>query len=100
MALFRIAQECLNNIRRHSQASNAMVKLRDGDGHVEIEVRDDGVGFAPQSVEGDHYGLAGIRHRVRLFSGQVEINSSPGEGTRVIVNLPLDAQVKQPQGLS
>jgi PAS domain S-box-containing protein len=100
VTVYRVVQECLNNIRRHSNASHAEVGLRNGAGRVEIEVSDDGVGFDPQSVEGDHYGLAGIRHRVRLFNGDVEIISSPGEGTRVIVSLPLDSQAKQPQGLS
>jgi PAS domain S-box-containing protein len=99
VTIYRVVQECLNNIRRHSHASNALVHLRDGGERVEIEVSDDGVGFDPQSVEGDHYGLAGIRHRVRLFHGHVEIISSRGEGTRVIVSLPLDAQAEQPQGL-
>ncbi len=100
VAVYRVVQECLNNIGRHSQAPRAQVQLRDGNGRVEIEVRDWGVGFDPESVAGGHYGLAGIRHRVDLLNGRVEIISSPGNGTRVIVNLPLDAQVKQPQGLS
>jgi two-component system sensor histidine kinase DegS len=95
MAVYRMVQECLNNIIRHSQAPKARVELRSSEEEVEVEVRDWGLGFDPAAVEGNHYGLMGIRHRVRLLNGQTEITSRPQWGTRVTIRLPLDVPVEQ-----
>jgi PAS domain S-box-containing protein len=95
VTLYRIVQECLTNIRRHSRASQAAVRLRDGERRVEVEVRDNGVGFEPRTDAKGHYGLSGIRHRVKLYGGHAEIISSPGNGTRVVVSLPLEAGVEK-----
>lgn len=87
--IFRIVQEALTNVRRHSRAKRAEVKLVECDGKVRIEVRDWGVGFNPDDVADDHFGLTGIRKRADLLGGQAQIISTRGEGTRVIVDLPL-----------
>lgn len=87
--IFRIVQEALTNVKRHSQAKRAEVKLIQSDGKLLIDVRDWGVGFDPADVSGEHFGLKGIRKRADLLGGHARIESTPGAGTHVIVNLPL-----------
>jgi PAS domain S-box-containing protein len=92
-ALFRIAQESLSNIRRHSRAERACLEVGCDATHVRLVVRDDGVGFDPGSVEQGHFGLKGIRQRARLLGGRVEIESAPGGGACIRVELPLVRRV-------
>ncbi|HEX7449582.1 MAG TPA: PAS domain-containing protein, partial [Pirellulales bacterium] len=87
--IFRIVQEALTNVKRHSQAKQAEVKLIQSDGSLQIEVRDWGVGFNPADVSDEHFGLKGIRKRADLLGGQARIESTPGAGTHVMVDLPL-----------
>jgi len=88
-AVFRIVQECLTNVARHSQSARAQVQLSDHDGQLRVEVRDWGVGFDVKNVPKDRVGLEGIRLRARLAGGRATINSVPGQGTTVAVELPL-----------
>ncbi len=88
-AIFRIVQETLTNIRRHSRSQKAVVELRLEDDHVSVEVRDWGVGFEPDGIQEACFGLQGIRERARLLGGRAEIHSSPGDGTTVRVSLPM-----------
>lgn len=92
-ALFRIVQEALNNVYRHSQATSARVQLVQKDNRLSLVVEDSGIGFDPQQVSGRQFGLRGIRERARLFGGTAQIRSSPGCGTRVVVELPLDSML-------
>lgn len=87
--VFRIVQESLTNIRHHSHATYVNIALREEEGRLHVEVKDDGVGFDPERVASDRFGLLGIRQRARLFGGHAEIDSAPGRGTIVRVNLPL-----------
>lgn len=91
-ALFRICQEALTNIRKHSRAAHARVELSEEANHLRLAVSDDGVGFNPAEVTAHTFGLQGIRERARLLGGQATIDSAPGSGTRIIVELPLDAK--------
>jgi len=86
--LFRIVQEAVNNIHRHSHASRATIRLRQRDGWIRVEIADTGVGFDPAKVPHTRFGLDGIRKRAQLFGGAAEIHSAPGKGTRVVVDLP------------
>ncbi len=88
-AVFRIVQEALNNVRRHSHCQRARVHMVQTVDHLRVEVRDWGVGFSPEQVAPDRFGLQGIMERVRLLGGQATIGSSPGEGTCVSVEIPL-----------
>lgn len=88
-AVFRIVQECLTNVVRHSQSALAQVRLSDQDGQLRVEVRDWGVGFDVKNVPKDRVGLEGIRLRARLAGGLATIDSTPGQGTTVAVELPL-----------
>ncbi len=87
--LYRIAQEALTNIHRHSQARHASVDLTQEGDRVRLEVRDDGIGFDPDQVDRHRFGLEGIRERARLLGGQATIDSQRGRGTRIFVDLPL-----------
>ena len=88
-AVFRIVQETLTNIRRHSHSREASVELRLDDDLVSLEVRDWGVGFNPDSVQEACFGLRGIRERTRLLGGSAEIISRPGDGTIIRVSFPM-----------
>jgi nitrate/nitrite-specific signal transduction histidine kinase len=94
VALYRIAQEALNNVVKHAQASQVEVSLRGlppvagrGGGSIELRIRDDGRGFDPSSVPSDHLGLGlGIvRERAEAIGASLEIESQPGRGTQVVV---------------
>jgi len=88
-ALFRMVQETLSNIQRHSRAERARIELRQDDHFVHLTVTDWGVGFDPRGVGQDHFGLRGIRERARLLGGHAEIDSAPARGARIHVVLPL-----------
>ncbi|HEX2032362.1 MAG TPA: PAS domain S-box protein [Actinomycetota bacterium] len=89
--LYRIAQEALANVRKHARARSVRVMLREeGDG-VRIEIRDDGVGFAPDEVDPPppgHLGLVAMRERAQIAGGWCRIQSAPGRGTTVRYWLP------------
>ena len=91
-ALLRIAQEALNNARRHASANRVRVGLQFGAEKVSLLIEDDGVGFDPAAqsapdTEGG-YGLFGMHERARLLNGEAQIESVPGWGTRVRASLP------------
>lgn len=94
--LSRVVQEALTNVRKHSGASRADVLLRADEQATRVEVCDDGCGFDP-SLPGrqDSYGLHTMRERVEQLGGQFTVRSTPGRGTRVVVDLP--RQTLQPQ---
>jgi signal transduction histidine kinase len=91
--LFRICQECLTNVARHAQATAVLVQVgQDGDA-VRVEIEDDGKGFDPPTAAERRgrrpWGLMGIRERAELFGGKVTFDSAPGQGTRVVVRIPI-----------
>jgi len=88
-AIFRITQEGLTNAHRHSESDKARIELLREEDCVHIEIRDWGIGFDPDGVEERCFGLAGIRERARVLGGHTAIRSAPGEGTRIVVRLPL-----------
>lgn len=88
-AVYRIAQEALANACKHSRAERIRVALFQDDDRLRLEVRDGGVGFDPEAVGPNRFGLEGIRERGRLLGGRVSIDSRPGKGTRVCIVLPL-----------
>jgi signal transduction histidine kinase len=88
-ALYRIAQEALTNACKHSRSKKATVSLTQEGHEVRLKVQDWGIGFNPQSVEKGHFGLEGIRQRVRLLGGRLTIESTPGSGTLIQVVVPI-----------
>lgn len=87
--IFRIVQEALTNVQRHSGASQAEVKLYERNGRVLVEVCDSGKGFDPAITSKDCFGLEGIRKRAALLGGSAKIESQLGHGTRITVDLPI-----------
>lgn len=91
-ALFRVCQEAMSNVARHAQAESVLIQLSEGEGVIRIEIEDDGRGFEPENVshaERRHFGLMGIEERVEILGGHVKIESAPGQGTRVRLEVPL-----------
>jgi signal transduction histidine kinase len=88
IVLFRVVQEALSNVRKHSEAASVSVVLRSKRTFVEVSVMDNGRGFDPRELGTDRLGLSGISERVRLLGGAVEIETSPGAGTTVRATLP------------
>jgi two-component system CheB/CheR fusion protein len=86
---YRLVQEGLTNLARHSEASSASVKLSMEDDLLKITIRDDGKGFDPASLR-DGSGLFGMRDRVSLLGGTLSIDTSPGAGVRISASLPIE----------
>ena len=87
-ALYRIVQEAFTNVLKHASASRVTVKLSRGDGTVTLVVHDDGTGFDPANVRDDSLGLVGMRERVALLGGRLNIDSSEGAGTMLRAEVP------------
>jgi signal transduction histidine kinase len=85
IALYRIAQEALNNMAKHAGASEASVELRCQPGLVALCIADDGLGFDPRQVRPDRFGMGVMRERAEGISALLDVRSRPGEGTRVLV---------------
>ncbi len=88
-AIYRIVQEGLANAWKHSRSEKARVSLTQYGDCVRIQIRDWGIGFSPTAVPEGHFGLEGIRQRVRLLGGRFRIASAPQKGTRLVVKLPI-----------
>ena len=92
VAIFRIFQETLTNISKYAQASRVDVSLVVGEDVVVLEVCDNGRGIAPEQIhKPGSFGIRGMLERARSLRGDVEIDGNPGAGTRVKVEIPLDA---------
>ncbi|HYF79523.1 MAG TPA: sensor histidine kinase [Symbiobacteriaceae bacterium] len=90
--VYRVVQEGLVNIARHSKAHRAWVRIAaEPGGELRLEVGDDGVGFDPGARKAGHFGLTGLRERIALVGGRIDVESAPGQGTRILVTLTLPA---------
>jgi two-component system sensor histidine kinase UhpB len=90
LVIYRVAQEALTNVLRHANASHCTVELNWKDNLVELRVSDDGVGMSSPPGNADTIGIEGMRERALLGNGTLEIDSTPGHGTRVILRLPVE----------
>ena len=88
LTVFRLVQESLNNIAKHARASEVRVSLHDQGGRALLQVRDNGVGFEPGKVGHARHGLVGMRYRVQAEQGQLKVESAPGQGVTLRVDLP------------
>ena len=86
LVVYRVAQEALTNVARHSGAEHVDVDLAAGPSGVELRVADDGQGFARNGSSG--LGLEGMAERARLVGGELDVDSAPGRGTRVTLRVP------------
>ncbi|HSN09388.1 MAG TPA: PAS domain-containing sensor histidine kinase, partial [Hanamia sp.] len=88
LTLYRIIQEQMNNISKYAKANTIIIHLREKDNHLGLTILDDGVGF-DTTKKGNGIGLRNIQSRVDIYSGSMDLISSPGEGCRLEVKIPL-----------
>lgn len=90
-ALFRIVQEAFTNIFRHAGASKVSVRARRDGGAVLVEIEDDGKGIQAEQLLGENsWGLVGMQERARYFGGALKISCTPGQGTLLVLRMPLE----------
>ncbi len=90
VAIYRVAQEALNNIIKHAQANQVSVTLTRNDEVVGLEVGDDGVGFDPQTIISQGgMGLKGMQERANQINGKLWVQSIPEHGTQVKLEVPI-----------
>jgi signal transduction histidine kinase len=89
-AVYRLVQEALTNVVKHADAKHVAIRIADADddGQLLIVIEDDGCGFDPHET-GSGFGLLGMRERVTLVQGQLEVTSRPGDGTRLTATIPI-----------
>ncbi len=97
--IYRLVQEGLTNVTKHACASRAIVRVLMAAGGVDVEVRDDGKGFDPASPAAG-FGIVGMRERVELASGTLDVQAAPGAGTLVRAHIPLDRREGGPAPLT
>ena len=85
--VYRVVQEALQNVSRHSRASHAKILVEQPSGTVALTIEDDGAGFDPPRTRG--MGLLGIEERVKQLGGKFEVQSQPGKGTALRISLPV-----------
>jgi two-component system sensor histidine kinase DegS len=97
VAIFRLVQECFSNVLKHSNASSVALEITFQMQMVKITIQDNGVGFDVDYTEarasaGNHFGLMGMRERVELLEGRLDIESVLGEGTRISMLIPISSE--------
>lgn len=97
VALLRMAQEALANVARHAKASRVGLTLSYMGDVVTLDVRDDGAGFDPSTINGGGVGLTAMRQRVHRLAGKLEVESEPGMGTAISARVPALPQEVEPQ---
>jgi len=93
ITIFRLIQEALQNVRKHSMATQVLIRIEPSADKVRTTVKDNGRGFSVEQISvSNHpnsYGLVSMRERAELVNGTVEVKSSPGQGTEVVITIPL-----------
>lgn len=95
LALFRIAQESLTNVRKYARATQVKLGLFEEEGMVVLSIQDNGVGFDTEDDQLHGHGIAGVKHRTQMFNGNLILSSAPGKGTRIEVRLPMSQRNQQ-----
>jgi two-component system sensor histidine kinase UhpB len=88
-ALYRVVQESLTNIAKHANAQSVSVSVARRESSVAAVIEDDGAGFDLRTVPGDGVGLLGMRERLGLLDGRLEVESRRGAGTTIVAEVPL-----------
>ncbi len=97
LCLYRITQEALHNVAKHSQSCDASVRLERHGDEILLVITDSGIGFDPYGADHVGLGLASMRERVGILKGQLEIQAAPGGGTRILVRVPMTPPVADVQ---
>ena len=90
LCMYRISQEALQNVVRHSEASEVSVRLTEGKGLIRLRIADNGVGFEVDKVRHTGLGLIGMRERLRIVHGHIQVSAFIGTGTALEVTIPVD----------
>lgn len=98
VALFRLVQEGLNNARKYSQAGNIATEITFSDTNIQVRIMDDGKGFDLQKVLSEvsgkeSFGLLSMKERIELLNGKLVIETAPGEGTKIVAEIPMDQAI-------
>jgi signal transduction histidine kinase len=98
--IYRVAQESLQNIAKHSQAAHVKLSLRAADQFIRLSVSDDGAGCCADTAwkKPMSFGLAGMRERAALLGGTLVLRSAPGKGTAVVLQIPANSALEAPHG--
>jgi PAS domain S-box-containing protein len=96
LCVYRITQEALHNVARHSRATKASVELSYEGNEVGLQIADAGVGFEPHSSRHTGLGVVSMRERVGVLNGKLVIHTAPGRGTRIVARIPLPLQHQAP----
>jgi signal transduction histidine kinase len=88
--IYRVAQESLQNVLKHSGSSRVKLLLRSADMSIRLSIQDDGTGFSPSTAAAKpmSFGLAGMRDRAALLGGTLEVSSAPGKGAKILLEIP------------
>ncbi|MBE0699008.1 MAG: histidine kinase, partial [Anaerolineaceae bacterium] len=86
VGFYRIAQEALNNVQKHSRATQVSLQLLEENGQVKLCIADNGIGFEPDKLSPDHFGLGIMEERAQNIHAQFRIKSQASNGTRISVN--------------
>ncbi len=89
LALFRIAQESLTNIRKYAKASQVLLELTATEKQICLKIQDNGIGFDHINLKTSGHGIVGMRHRTQMFNGKLTLHSGPNAGTQVVATMPL-----------
>jgi signal transduction histidine kinase len=93
--VYRVVQEALTNVAKHAEAQRVAFELEVDDGRLRLRIRDDGAGFDPSKRPRDAFGLVGMRERIELAFGELEIRSEPGSGTDLRATIPLTGRPQE-----
>ena len=99
VGLLRIVQEAITNVRKHAGVNKALVKVEDTGSMLTLVIKDEGKGFDPERIDQqrEKYGIVGMQERVQIFGGEFEVFSRPGEGTQIIIKVPLEGEADHGQ---
>lgn len=92
VGLYRIAQEALTNALKHAGASRITLRLAITPDHVKFIMRDNGIGFLADAMPAGHFGLIGLNERAKLLGGALRLETSPGQGTKIDITIPLEVR--------
>ncbi|NIK79353.1 two-component system sensor histidine kinase DegS [Paenibacillus castaneae] len=99
-AIYRLVQEAFTNALKHANASYVLLEINYQPTHISLVIIDNGVGFNSEIIEqatgqDAHFGLVGMRERVELIEGRMDIDSNPGQGTKIIIDIPTTAESRK-----
>ncbi len=99
-AIFRLVQEAFTNALKHASATHVSLEINYQPHHISLVIQDNGVGFHSELIEQDasrnaHFGLVGMRERIELIEGRMDIDSNPGRGTKIIIDIPTTAESRK-----